>query len=167
MYKGFSKDEIIISAAVLTAIFVYRILEISKIHIISPKAVILMLMVMIAYLCFNRVIKLIFNLIKNGNDFYNAIAVVQDIRYLNVGRSGYNFYVVKYEDEKHITHTQEIHSSFSIKKWKIGDSVKIKVNSEDPDNIIIVFSVLMLSVILSIMGIVFESIAIIIYIGIR
>ncbi len=167
MYKRFGKDEIIISAGAVTALVVYRILEDNNIHIIPPKVAILVLMTLIDYLCFNRVIKFMFNLIKGRNNFYNTIATVQNIHYSEVGRSGYNYYVVKYEDAKHIPHIKEIHSSFSIKKWKIGDKIRIRVNSNDPDNIIVVFSDLMLCIIMSIMGVLFESIALTIYLNIH
>lgn len=137
----------------------YRISEDYKIDIIPLEIVLIISMISAAYLCFNRVIKLLIDVAINKNNFYDTVFTIQDIH-----KGEYEFYIVKYNDADNNPHIKEIHSSFSIKKWKIGDEIKIKVSNINPDTIIIVFSDTAMAVIMSILGIIFETILFTVYI---
>ena len=164
MYKDFGKDELFSMFFPCISAILYRISENYKINIISFKIVLIISMISAAYLCFNRVIKLMIDVAINKNNFYDTVFTIQDIRYKQVRNGRYEVYIVKYNDADNNAHIKEIHSSFSIKKWKIGDEIKIKVSTIDPDTIVIVFSDIAMAVIMSIMGIIFETILIIAYI---
>ena len=159
MYKDFGKDELFSMFFPCISAILYRISENYKINIISLEIVLIISMISAAYLCFNRVIKLLIDVGINKNNFYDTVFTIQDIR-----KGEYKFYIVKYDDADNNPHIEEIHTSFSIKKWKIGDEIKIKVSTIDPDTIVIVFSDIAMAVIMSIMGIIFETILIIAYI---
>ena len=73
-------------------------------------------MFFIAYLFFNRVIKLLIFIIKNKNKFYETTCTVQDIKFRKIKSGGYNYHIVNYTDADKKMHIKEIHSSFSIKK---------------------------------------------------
>ena len=45
---------------------------------------------------------------------------------------GYDYYIISYE-YMNKSYSQEIHNSFSIKKWKKDERIKIKVNKNAPD----------------------------------
>lgn len=153
MYKDFSKYERISMFFPCISAFMYRISEDYKIDIISLETALIIAMISAAYLCFNRVIKLLIDVAINKNNFYDTVFTIQDIR-----RGRYEFYIVKYNDADNNAHIKEIHASFSIKKWKIGDEIKIKVSNINSDTIIIVFSDTAMAVIMSVLGIIFETI---------
>ena len=54
-----------------------------------------------------------------------------------------------------------------MKKWEIGDKIKIKVSKNNSDTILIIFSDIALAIIMSIMGIIFEVILITVYLHIQ
>lgn len=166
MYKDFGKDEIAVIIFTGISAIIYRILEICKIRMISPKTAMIILMISAAYLFFNRVVKFLMIAAVNMNDLFDTVFVIQDIVYKHIGRRGYNVYIVNYNDADNNSHTKEIHSSFSIRKWKVGDEIKIKVSNCDPDTIFIVFSDTAMAVIVSIIGILFEVILYAVYIHI-
>ena len=111
----------------------------------------------------NRTIKMLINLIRNYRNIYGTEFIVKEIMYKPAGRTSYPVYIAEYTDRDNKSHTKEIHSSFSIKKWKKGDIIKIKVDSEDPENIIIPFSDFSMAVIMSVIGIALEIVLVSIY----
>jgi hypothetical protein len=166
MHKDFCKDEAIVSMVGVTLALIYRILDNN--HIAVPKEIVFFLfMFFIAYLFFNRVIKLLIFIIKNKNKFYETTCTVQDIKFRKIKSGGYNYHIVNYTDADKKMHIKEIHSSFSIKKWKIGDNIKIKVSMDDPETIIIPFSDTALAIIMSIIGITSEAIKVAVYLHIK
>jgi len=167
VYKNFSRDELFFCVFIWITGIGYRILEDCGIRIVSPKVIILVLAFSAAYLFFNRVIKLMITIVKNKYNFHDTFFTVEDIVYIPIGRGGYDAYIVSYNDVDNRRHTKEIHSSFSVKKWQIGDQIRIKVSKNHPDTILIVFSDIALAIIISLTGIMFEMILITIYLHIH
>ncbi|MDE5584282.1 MAG: hypothetical protein K2J08_11345 [Ruminococcus sp.] len=99
----------------------------------------------------------------NHDNFYRTVCTIKDIKHMPVGKGFYPVYIVHYTDFDKNHHIKEIHSSFSVKKWKTGEQLNIRVNRNNPDKIIIDFSDLSLAVIMSIMGIIFAIILFEIY----
>lgn len=165
MHNDFGKDEKFIIIFTLIFGIIYRLFD--KYKFISGKTAMLILMISAGYLFFNRQIKLLLDMIMNPNGFYRTICTIQDIEYRKVRRGSYPVYIAHYTDHDNQRHIKEIHSSFSVKKWKIGDQISIRVNRNDPDKIIIDLSDLGLAIIMSIIGIIFEFILFEIYIHIN
>ncbi len=162
MYNKLGKDEIIVSISLFIFVLVYRILEDYQVNMIPSDLALLVLMICTAYLCFNRVVKLLIN--RNKNNFYCTSAVIQSTKYIPAGRGSYICYVIKYEDESRNTHIEELHNFFSIKSLKVGDEIKINIDKNNPNNIIVAFSDLMIAIIMCVIGIVFEMLLIIVYV---
>ena len=119
-------------------------------------------MICTAYLCFNRVVKLLVN--RNKNNFYCTSAVIQSTKYVHAGKGSYICYVIKYEDESNNPHIKELRNFFSIKSLDVGDEIKIKIDQNDSNNIILPFSDLAIAIIMCVIGIVFETFLIVIYV---
>lgn len=164
MYKEFTNTELAVMGSMLIAALIYRISDDHNL-IRVPSGIILVVWVLgIGYIFFNRSVKLLINTIKNRKNFHITIAEITDIKHFYMTRGGgYDYYIIKYE-YRNKSYSQEVHSSFSITKWKIGDRIKIKVNKNAPDNIIIVFSDLAMAVLMSIIGIIFTAVPIAVYI---
>ncbi len=162
MYHKLGKDEIIVSISLFTFALVYRILEDYQVNMIPSDLALLVLMTCTAYLCFNRVVKLLVN--RKKNNFYCTSAVIQSTKYVPAGRGSYICYVIQYEDKIRNTHFKELHSVFSIKSLKVGDEIKINVDQNDPNNVIVAFSDFVIAIIMCVMGIVFETILIVVYV---
>lgn len=164
MYNKLGKDEIIVSVLLFIFAIVYRILEDYKVNMIPPELALLVLIICTAYLCFNRGVKFMINQITNKNNFYCTSAFIRSTKFIQAGRGSYICYLIEYEDESHNTHVKELHNFFSIKNLKIGDKIKINVNRNDPDNIIVAFSDFIIAIIMCVIGIIFESVLIAVYI---
>ena len=162
MYNKLGKDEIIVSISLFIFVLVYRILEDYQVNMISSDLALLVLMLCTAYLCFNRVVKLLIN--RTKNNFYCTSAVIQSTKYIPAGRGSYICYVIKYEDESRNTHIKELHNFYSIKSLKVGDEIKINIDKNNPDDITEPFSNFMIAIITCVIGIVFEFILIVMYI---
>ena len=163
MYKDFSVDEYIVM--IFTAVFgiVYRVFDDHKIFYIHPKIAMILLMFSVGYLFFNRTIKVLIYLIRHHRSLYSSEFIIKDILYRQIRNGKYPVFIVEYTDMDNKSHTKEVHSSFSVKKWKIGDRIKIKIDSEDPKTIIIPFSDFSMAVIMSCVGMIFELVLITIY----
>ena len=94
VYNKLGKDEIIVSISLFIFALVYRILEDYQVNMIPSDLALLVLMICTAYLCFNRVVKLLIN--RNKNNFYCTSAVIQSTKYIPAGRGSYICYVIKY-----------------------------------------------------------------------
>ncbi|MCR4889794.1 MAG: hypothetical protein K5979_11550 [Ruminococcus sp.] len=166
MYKDFGKDEM--AVIVFTSVFaiVYRLLSDNDIRFINGRLAIGILIISVAYLFFNRVIKLMIDAMVMRKNFYYTFLTIQDIWYRQLGRGKYKVFMADYTDAKNKVHNKEIHSAFSIKKWKKGDRIKIKVSTKDPEKIIILFSDAAIAFIRLFVGIVFETVLFTIYINI-
>ncbi len=164
MYNQLGKDEIVISMLLFIFAIIYRTSEECQPNIIPIEIVLLILLISTSYLFFNRIVKLLINYMKNKDNFYDASAFIQSTKYIPAGKGSYICYFIKYEDKSHNFHIKELHSFFSIKNLKIGDEIKIKVDHNNPDNIILPFSDLAIAIIMGIIGIIFESILISVYI---
>ncbi len=162
MYNKLGKDEIIVSISLFIFLLVYRISEDYQANTLPPEFALLVLMIGTAYLCFNRVVKLLIN--RNKNNFYCASAVIQSTKLVHAGKGGYICHVIKYEDESNNPHTKELHNFFSIKSLDVGDEIKIKIDENDSNNIILPFSDLAIAIIMCVIGIVFETFLIVIYV---
>ena len=162
MYNKLGKDEIIVSILLFIFVLVYRILEDYQVNMIPSDLALLVLMTCTAYLCFNRVVKLLVN--RNKNNFYCTSAVIQSTKYIPAGRGSYICYVIKYEDESRNTHIKELHNFYSIKSLKVGDEIKINIDKNNPNDITETFSNFMIAIITCAMGIIFEIILIVVYI---
>ena len=162
VYNKLGKDEIIVSISLFIFALVYRILEDYQVNMIPSGLALLVLMICTAYLCFNRVVKLLIN--RNKNNFYCTSAVIQSTKYIPAGRGSYICYVIKYEDESRNTHIKELHNFYSIKSLKVGDEIKINIDKNNPDDITEPFSNFMIAIITCVIGIVFEFILIVMYI---
>lgn len=162
MYKKLGKGEIIVSVLLYVFALVYSILEDYQVNIIPFELALLVFMICIAYLFFNRVVKLLVN--RNKNDFYCTSAFIQSTKFIQAGNGSYICYIIKYEDESHNTHIEELHNFFSIKSLNVGDEVKINIDKNDPNNIIVAFSDFMIAIITCVIGIVLEMILIVVYI---
>lgn len=165
MHNDFSKDEKFVMIFICIFAIAYRIFD--KYKFISGKAALLILIISAGYLFFNRTIKFLFDLKMNSDSFFRTVCTIQDIKHRPTGRGAYPVYIAHYTDLENNHHIKEIHSSFSVKKWKIGDQLNIRVNRNNPDKIIIDFSDLCLAIIMCITGIVFEIILFEIYIHIN
>jgi len=162
VYNKLGKDEIIVSILLFIFVLVYRILEDYQVNMIPSDLALLVLMTCTAYLCFNRVVKLLVN--RNKNNFYCTSAVIQSTKYIPAGRGSYICYVIKYEDESRNTHIKELHNFYSIKSLKVGDEIKINIDKNNPNDITETFSNFMIAIITCAMGIIFEIILIVVYI---
>ncbi|WP_154662839.1 hypothetical protein [Ruminococcus albus] len=78
-----------------------------------------------------------------------------------MGRGLHTVYITEYVDYKNKKHKEKVFRSFSIKKWEIGTQLKIKINRNNLEQMIIVFSDICEAIFESILGTVFESILII------
>ncbi len=161
MHKAISVDETVVALLAFLLACIYRISD----NIIPAGVVLLVMMIAVAYLCFNRVIKMIINRLMNKNGFYHAIGTIKAIRYQESGRGRYKIHVVQYADSENNIHIKEIHSAFSIKKWCVGDKINIKVNSDNHNEIIIPASDMALAIIMSVMGVTVETILLLIYVN--
>ena len=166
MYKDFGKDEM--AVIVFTGVFaiVYRLLSDNDIRFINGRLAIGVLIISVAYLFFNRVIKLMIDAMVMRKNFYYTFLTIQDIRRRQSTKGNYKYFIAEYTDNKKHLHSKEIHSSFSVKKWKKGDRIKIKVSTKDPEKIIILFSDASIAFIRLFVGIVFETVLFTIYINI-
>ena len=163
MYKNYTKTEIAVLGTLMTAALIYRIANDTKIVRIPSGVILLIWIFCIGYIFFNRSIKLLINAVKNRNNFCVITAEITEIKHFYMSRGGgYDYYIISYE-YMNKSYSQEIHNSFSIKKWKKGDRIKIKVNKNAPDNIIIVFSDVSTAVLMSIIGLLFEAVPIAVY----
>ena len=163
MYKNFTHAEIAVMGFMLIAALIFRITDDYKIIRIPSEVILLIWIFCIGYIFFNRSIKLLINAIKNRNNFCVITAEITEIKHFYMSRGGgYDYYIISYE-YMNKSYSQEIHNSFSIKKWKKDDRIKIKVNKNAPDNIIIVFSDVSTAVLMSIIGLIFESVPIAVY----
>ena len=103
---------------------------------------------------------------RKKDDFYCTSALIQTLKFKGAGRAGYVCYVIDYEDENNNLHTKELHTFCSIKSLKPGDKIKINVDRNNPDNIIVVDSDLLIAITICAAGIAFESSIIISYISV-
>ncbi|MBE6860088.1 MAG: hypothetical protein E7499_02175 [Ruminococcus sp.] len=159
-----SKDEIIVTILLCIFMFVNLISKDYQVDILSNELSLLVLVVASSYLFFNRIVKLIFK--RKKNDFYCTTALIQTLKFKGAGRAGYVCYVIDYEDENNNLHTKELHTFCSIKSLKPGDKIKINVDRNNPDNIIVVDSDLLIAITICAAGIAFESFIIISYISV-
>ncbi|MCI6561721.1 MAG: hypothetical protein MR434_10045, partial [Ruminococcus sp.] len=74
-YQKLGKCEIIVSLLLFIFWLVYSILEKYQVNLISSDFVLLVWMISIAYLFFNRIVKLLVN--RNKNNFYSTYAYIQ------------------------------------------------------------------------------------------
>ena len=162
MYNKLGKDEIIVSISLFIFLLGYGISEDYQANTLPPEFALLVLMICTAYLCFNRVVKLLVN--RNKNNFYCTSAVIQSTKFVHAGKGGYICYVIKYEDESNNPHIKELYNFFSIKNLDVGDEIKIKIDQNDSNNIILPFSDLAIAIIMCVIGIVFETFLIVIYV---
>lgn len=160
MYNKLGKDEIIVSISLFIFLLGYCISEDYQANTFPPEFALLVLMICTAYLCFNRVVKLLIN--RNKNNFYCTSAVIQSTKFVHAGKGSYICYVIKYEDESNNPHIKELHNFFSIKSLDVGDEIKIKIDQNDSNNIILPFSDLAIAIIMCVIGIVFETFLIVI-----
>lgn len=161
-YQKLSKSEIIVSLLLFLFWLVYSILEDYQVNLISSDFAFLVWMISIAYLFFNRIVKLLVN--QNKNNFYCTFAFIQSTKFIQAGKGSYLSYVIKYEDGNSNIHVKELHGFFSVKNLIPGDKIKINVDKNNPNNIVVAYSDLMIAIIMCVMGIVFESILIVVYI---
>ncbi len=161
-YQKLGKCEIIVSLLLFIFLLVYSILENYQVNLISSDFVLLVWMISIAYLFFNRIVKLLVN--RNKNNFYSTYAYIQSTKFIYAGKGSYLSYVIKYEDENSNTHIKELDGFFTIRNLIAGDKIKININKNNPNNITVAYSDLIVAIILCVIGIVFESIIIVVYV---
>ena len=164
-YHKLSKGEIIVSLLLFIFWIVYSILEDYQVNLISYDFIFLVWMISIAYLFFNRIVKLLVN--RNKYNFYCTSAFIQSTKFISTGRGGYLSYVIKYEDKNNNTYTKELQDFFSIKNLIPGDKIKINIDRDNPNNIVVAYSDFIIAIIMCVMGIVFESIIIAVYVGVH
>ena len=102
-----------------------------------------------------------YDLIKS---FYSTYAYIQSTKFIYAGKGSYLSYVIKYEDENSNTHIKELDGFFTIRNLIAGDKIKININKNNPNNITVAYSDLIVAIILCVIGIVFESIIIVVYV---
>ncbi len=158
MHEGFSKDEINVLMIMCGCLIIYALLDGFGLHSnrYFSLAGIIILMLFIAYMCFNRFIKLLIFSKKGG--FYDSTAVVKDIEYEKSIVKRVEYYIIEYTDEKYKVHEEKIYRYASVKDWDIGKKLKIKINKTKPDKIIIAGSDFAVSLIWLISGIIAEII---------
>ncbi len=157
MYKGFKKSENIVSMIALLFALIYRVLaDYAKIYI-PLTAVLIVMFAAFAYLFFNRVVTLVIDAARMRNRCFDTFLTIEKI-WGNTGfGSSYNVFTVSYPDAENRLCYKDIHSAFSIKKWKVGDRIRIKVSRDDPEKIIIPSSDIFLAVLMSLIGIAAET----------
>ena len=165
MHKNFTKDErvaidILILYSVVCAIFIIARFNNERLRI---QIGIAFLILFIGYMFFNRTVKFIFFILKNRKHLYDSNCTITDKKYTRMGKATITVYISEYKDSKNKKHKEDIFRSFSIKKWEIGTQLKIKINKNDPEQIIIVFSDICEAIFESILGTVFEIILIIVF----
>ena len=136
----------------------YRILENHRLHILPLSAVLITMMICAAYLWFNRVIKYIIQVKSMRGHCYETTFTIQNITRRRVGRGSYKVFIGEYTDAENRRHSKEIHSAFSIRKWNIGDEIRIRVSEADPESIVVVFSDTAMAIFMSILGAICESV---------
>ena len=163
MYKGFKKSENIVGMIFILFALIYRVLaDHAKIYI--PDTVVFIVMfVFFGYLFFNRVVTLAIEAAKVGKAPYETFFTIDAVRETTEFGSTYKFFDVSYTDADNKRHTKEIHNAFSVKKWKVGDKIRIKVSRDDPERIIIPSSDIFLAVLMSLIGIAAETAAVAVY----
>lgn len=167
MYKDFSKAEMIVLFSGPAFALLYNILEKHHLHIIPIQAVLIAAMIYFAYMFFNRVIKFIIQVHSMRGHCYETTFRIQSITRRKIRGGSYKVFTGEYVDAENRSHKQQIHNAFSIRQWKTGDEIKIKVSEADPENIIIVFSDMAMAIFMSIWGIMSEAIIIVIYLCIN
>ena len=166
MYKVLGKGERIVGIASITFALVYRVLaDYAKIYI-PDVIVFIVLLAAFGYLFFNRVVKLVIDAVKMRNKCFDTFFTIESIGETEDFGSRYKVFTVSYCDEENKLFIKEIHSAFSVRKWKVGDRVKIKVSREDPEKIIIPSSDIFLAVLMSLLGTATETAVIAVYVNI-
>ncbi len=171
MYKPITKDEFIVISFMLLSATLYRVFDdFTKIHF-SGKFVIIIFMILSGYLLFNRQVKMIINLIIKRKLYYPVTAVITEIKNQSVNygvvKGKYPVFVITYHNENNKISVKELHNFFSIKSIKKGQKVKLMINRNNLDDIIVVSSDVFLFIIYCIMGIIFESISLILLLNIH
>ena len=162
MYKNIGKDELIVIYIAIATALVYRLLQ--KYELIPDGVMLIIFILAVAYLFFNRTVKFIVLASKMKGDSYETYLTIEDITRVRLGRGSYDVFTGRYEDERHKEHVKDIHGAFSIRKWKVGDRIRIRVSVSDPENIIIVHSDAALAVFWTILGILIETALITVYV---
>ena len=164
MYKGFNKGEVIVSMIAILFALVYRILA-DHASINLPAAVVFIVMfVSFGYLFFNRVVTLAIDAAKMRNKCFDTFLTIEKIWGNKSFGSEYKIFTASYLDAEDKLRMKTIHQAFSIRKWKVGDRIRIKVSREDPEKIIIPSSDIFLAVLMSLLGIAAETAAVAIFI---
>lgn len=156
MHEGFSKDEIIVLMSMNGSLAIYALLDGFGLHSnrYFSLAGIIILMLFIAYMCFNRFIKLM--ILSKKGDFYDSTAVVKDIEYEKNIVKRVEYYKIEYSDAQYKVHEEKVYRYSAVKSWDIGKKLKIKINITKPDKIIIAGSDFAVSLIWLISGIIAE-----------
>ncbi len=113
-----TKDEWVVGAFTLLFAMTYRILDICELRIIPPKIAILVLMISVLYLFFNRIVKMLISSARNKGGYYDTVLTVVDELLFPLRRGHYTVYSVRYVDFNNHEHIKEIHSTFTLKSGK-------------------------------------------------
>ncbi len=157
MYKDFSIDEKIVMIALGVFACAYALLRDAGVRLIPAEAALIIFALCAGYLCFNRVVKYLW-MLKGSSGFFETECIIRDKMYRQMGRGRYPVLIAEYTDPDGVSHIKKIHSSFSIKKWEVGDRIGIRLDPDDPEKIMIPSSDNVLAVIMTVMGLIFETI---------
>lgn len=167
MHNDFTKDEKAAVAILILYSFVWTILAIAHIDIgyLMSQSLLVINILFVGYMFFNRTIKFIFFILKNKKYLYASTCRITHTENIRWGRGFKTVYISEYTDSKDQIHNERIFRSFTLKTWEIGEQIKIKINSKNPEQIILVFSDLFTAIFGSIIGTIFEIILITLFIN--
>ena len=164
MYRAITKDENIVIIFTLSFAVAYRIFS-DYLHIhFSGKYIIILLMILLGYLLFNRQVKFIIHWRNHRKLYYLAIATITEIKEHS---TRYPVFVIEYQNQDNQLCTKELHSFFSIKSIKKNQKIHLMVNRDNPSDIIVKSSDSFLFAFYCIMGVIVELILMIILVNIH
>jgi len=159
MYKPITTDEYIAIFLMISLAVVHRILD--GAFKTGSSVIFIAYMAIVGYLCFNRQVKFLWRCISKRKNYYPTVGVIGEINSIPVSfgavHGKYPSYVVSYLNESNEKCVEEIHNFFSVRSIKAGQKIKLRINRENTDDMIVLPSDIFLFVLLCIMGILFET----------
>ncbi len=168
MYKPITPDEYLFIFLTFSLALLHRALE-GSLKTVSG-GIFIVYIAAVGYLCFNRQVKFLWRCIVNRKNYYPTVGVIGETHSNPVSfgavHGKYPSYVVSYFNESNEKCVKEIHNFFSVKSIKAGQKIKLRINRDNTDDMIVLPSDIFLFVLLSVIGIMFECGFLVLYIHI-
>ena len=153
MYRFYRKDELIVMGCYAVFALVYRLSG-----IIPPEAALVTGMAAGGYIFFNRPVMLVINALRMRGDHFDTEGTIREIRQVQIRSGHYPAFITDYTDADGRAHSIEIHAAFSIRKWKAGDRIRLRVSRSDPEKVIVRSSDAAMAVIMCSIGAALEAV---------